>query len=608
MGTEQQSSQGPGGVAAGSLYPDEDVKKSLEQAFLNQQAGLIDDAEKIYRGILKKHPNNAVTLNFLGLLFHQKGDNEGAVDLISKAVENLPADQPSTKAVFLNNLGSVHGAMRHVDAATDAFKKSLEIDPNFQLALRNLGNAYVNQGEFEGAVRMFRRLTTLDPHDEISHCKLAETLTSMGNLDEAVKLYRDALEIDPEFSLVLNNLGVTLVERGDVDEAVTCFRRALEITPDDAAAHCNLANALREQGNLDEAEQSIREAIRLEPGLDLPYTQLGLLQLARGEIEEASESFLTPVFTLRYPDDDVNQAGRFDTFNRINKQKVLHDLEQLNYLADRGLLDDDLKPLIGEYQSVFNAHPELEECELSEISPGVSELFRKSYNRMLHYSPAPMIEGDIINPEIDTAAVEAEFHNSDPHLALVDDLLSQEALEGLRDFALESTVWYNISATGDVGANFEHGFCCPLLLQIADGYRKAFPSVFGDLMFTSCWSFKYYERRSGDGLHGDSGRRNLNLWITPDDANRDKTTGGLTFWNKKVPMLEVKDSPKDVATQIMRDIISEPDARGIKVPYGCNRGALFESNIIHETDVLDFEPGYENRRINITFVFGMPDL
>ena len=113
--------------------------------------------------------------------------------------------------------------------------------------------------------------------------------------------------------------------------------------------------------------------------------------------------------------------------------------------------------------------------------------------------------------------------------------------------------------------------------------------------------------KTGDGLHGDSGLRNLNLWLTQDGANPDPDRGGLIFWDKKAPVLEIKDNPREKSIQILQDIISEPGTNALKVPYKGKRSALFKSNIIHSTDTLNFKPGYENRRINITFVYGMPD-
>ena len=40
------------------------------------------------------------------------------------------------------------------------------------------------------------------------------------------------------------------------------------------------------------------------------------------------------------------------------------------------------------------------------------------------------------------------------------------------------------------------------------------------------------------------------------------------------------------------------------VPYVANRVVMFNSDLFHETDKLDFEAGYENRRINVTLLYG----
>ena len=42
----------------------------------------------------------------------------------------------------------------------------------------------------------------------------------------------------------------------------------------------------------------------------------------------------------------------------------------------------------------------------------------------------------------------------------------------------------------------------------------------------------------------------------------------------------------------------------MKVPYRENRAVIFDSDLFHRTDTLRFKPGYENRRINVTMLFG----
>ena len=54
----------------------------------------------------------------------------------------------------------------------------------------------------------------------------------------------------------------------------------------------------------------------------------------------------------------------------------------------------------------------------------------------------------------------------------------------------------------------------------------------------------------------------------------------------------------------MDEFLSQADAEVRRVPYRRNRAVLFDSDLFHRTDDLDFAPGYENRRINVTMLFG----
>lgn len=39
----------------------------------------------------------------------------------------------------------------------------------------------------------------------------------------------------------------------------------------------------------------------------------------------------------------------------------------------------------------------------------------------------------------------------------------------------------------------------------------------------------------GINVHADEAAVNLNFWVTPDDANLDKDSGGLVIYTKKPP-------------------------------------------------------------------------
>jgi hypothetical protein len=42
----------------------------------------------------------------------------------------------------------------------------------------------------------------------------------------------------------------------------------------------------------------------------------------------------------------------------------------------------------------------------------------------------------------------------------------------------------------------------------------------------------------------------------------------------------------------------------VTIPYRANRAVIFDSDLFHETDRIEFRDGYKNRRINITMLYG----
>ena len=57
-----------------------------------------------------------------------------------------------------------------------------------------------------------------------------------------------------------------------------------------------------------------------------------------------------------------------------------------------------------------------------------------------------------------------------------------------------------------------------------------------------------------------------------------------------------------------REELQKSSQKKTIVPYNENRVVLFNSSLWHETDKIEFKEGYENRRINITMLFGRREL
>ena len=80
---------------------------------------------------------------------------------------------------------------------------------------------------------------------------------------------------------------------------------------------------------------------------------------------------------------------------------------------------------------------------------------------------------------------------------------------------------------------------------------------------------------------------------------REKTFDGV------VALAIVKQQEFAVASSAIAERENEEvGAKKVKIPYRANRAVVFDSSLFHESDGFRFKPGYENRRVNVTMLYG----
>ena len=220
-----------------------------------------------------------------------------------------------------------------------------------------------------------------------------------------------------------------------------------------------------------------------------------------------------------------------------------------------------------------------------------------------HLGDGSRIAGAAVNPGNKVSEISALWRSAQPQIVVIDDLLTPEALEKLRRFCLDSTVWRQVYDGGYLGAFPEHGFAPPLLAQIAEELRTVYPAIIEDYPLLHFWAFKYDSSLNGIKKHADFAAVNVNFWITPDEANLDPDHGGLVVWDAAAP-LDWNFAKYNAAEDDITAFLKAQDSKPVTIPYRANRAVIFDSDLFHETDVIAFRPGYENRRINVTLLFG----
>jgi tetratricopeptide (TPR) repeat protein len=449
------------------------------------------------------------------------------------------------------------------------------------------------------AATVFEKAIAMKPDYVEAHSELGNTYRAIGALDKAVKSYRQALTFKPNYVEGFNNLGVALKEQGKESEAISAYQEALRLNPSHAEARCNLGQIQKDQGQLDEAMTSFEEAIHVKPEYSKAHHGLGLVYLWKERLDLAFPA-------LRRSADLTYNHGHPLALQPVYKSRIKHDTEQIQYLFEKGIVGPEYTTYLEALRQLYQKTNEisspslkmvLTQEEWTRISP--------SFNRILHYADCPVLPHGALNPNLDVEEIERRYSEKKPEILYVDSLLVPEALQSLRTFCRESTIWKVDYENGYIGTLLGEGFSSPLLLQISEELRLRFPNIFQDHRLMQSWAFKQDSQRTGLNIHADAAAVNVNFWITENEANQDPSSGGLVVWDKEAPKeWDFKVYNGTTFKPKIFEFLKESGAQGVMVPYRANRALIFNSDLFHETDRCAFRDGYENRRINITMLYG----
>jgi len=535
----------------------------FNDAVADHQASRLAVAEAKYRKILDADPTHAGGLHFLGVLAHQAGQPEVAVDLIERALEKAPEDVEAR-----SNFGNALIAVGRIAEALEAYEAAVAEDPDYVEARINLGNALQSQARHVEAVACYREALKRRPDFAPTHNNLAGALLALGRIGEAVDAARTAISHAPEYAEAHNLLSKALLAAGERSGGAEAGRRATELRPTFADAHASLGIALMAVGNRDAAIKSFERAFKLKRGPE-------------------------PV----NPD--------HESFRYTTQAKLRHDIEQFRYLAQTYETLANLAAVADDYEGILEGIGDIVgETQPLELTLEQRQLIGTNYNCNIYMAEVPTIFGSSLNYDLDVDKITADYLAHNPGMTFFDNLLTDETLAELRRFCLESTVWADFNhAGGYMGAYLIDGFVCPLLLQVADDLRHLFPDIFKDYHLTQLWGYKYDNRLTGIGMHADFAAVNFNFWVTPDEANLDPKSGGLIVYDVKAPLdWQFQSYNKDEAA--MQAYIDAHSENKMMVPHRQNRAVMFDSDLFHASDAIRFKGGYENRRINITMLFG----
>jgi tetratricopeptide (TPR) repeat protein/uncharacterized caspase-like protein len=153
----------------------------------------------------------------VGLQFYEEGEKA------------LLAIQSSRLAAVENTLGLTHLGALDEWRAERAFKRAIELDPNWATPHYNLAVVLKSRQKDE-ALAEFERAAALAPSNWSVQAALGDEYFARENWTRSAETYRKALSVNPDESVLHTKLGHALYSLGRRDEAEREYQKARELS------------------------------------------------------------------------------------------------------------------------------------------------------------------------------------------------------------------------------------------------------------------------------------------------------------------------------------------------------------------------------------------
>lgn len=200
-----------------------------------------------------------------------------------------------------NNLAEAYfviGAIKYIhewdwNGAEKAFKRGMELDPNYIYGRMVYANFLTAMGRFEESIVICQQTLKLSPLDPVVYNELAFAMFFHGQYEMALEQYDKSLELNPNFGQTLDLLILFYAKKGLFDQAISNWRKIMELNDNNirefSAFRLGVAGQLYGMaGRREEALTLINELNRRAGEKEyMPTSCLALIYIGLGENEKA---------------------------------------------------------------------------------------------------------------------------------------------------------------------------------------------------------------------------------------------------------------------------------------------------------------------------------
>ncbi len=229
----------------------------LRQAAMLFSEGRFEQAEPLYRRLLKLNPRASDLLRQIGICRLRLGDGAGALKRFEEALKLDPhsADGYAWRGHAFGAMGRLPEAVKSYERAVSCDARHFDAHYHRAAALEQLREPYAALASYETAL-------ALDPKSARARSGHANALGMVGRIDEAIVGYERAIALDPHFVDAHVNLSSTQLFCSRFALALESLERALRLRPDHPGATAIRPRILEGLGRYAEALAALEPLLR----------------------------------------------------------------------------------------------------------------------------------------------------------------------------------------------------------------------------------------------------------------------------------------------------------------------------------------------------------
>jgi tetratricopeptide (TPR) repeat protein len=182
------------------------------------------------------------------------------------------------------------------ETAIGLFKKAIDLDTNYALALAGLADAYaqrygltrVNLQWIDSSIAISTKAIARDGNSAEAYKALGLAYQFKGFYRKALDANRKALQLNPNYDSAIDNVGDILAYMGDLIEGMKWNKKALRLNPTLALYYASIAGIYGRFTDDIKADKYFKRALELQPDLPLTYRAMFIWHIQMGQFQQAA--------------------------------------------------------------------------------------------------------------------------------------------------------------------------------------------------------------------------------------------------------------------------------------------------------------------------------